>query len=204
MLQVYDRQKVHTDPPATPFALQVMQHDERIPAISGKRSTTSISACTARRWRAPPISLPSACRSVSAWCPGVTDKNYITNSYHVHVTNRSTLFASWASRRSSASLPGGAISYMEVPNMQNNLEEAVIKVMKFIYDNIIYAELNTKSDYCQECGDDGEIQIIEGGRQAGLGMPPLQKPRSEQAQCGAAYLRVYRNAVLEPGTACCI
>ncbi|MGN0373369.1 MAG: anaerobic ribonucleoside-triphosphate reductase [Enterocloster sp.] len=93
--------------------------------------------------------------------PGVTDKNYITNSYHVHVTEPIDAFEKLALESKFQALsPGGAISYVEVPNMQNNLE-GVLAVMKFIYDNIMYAELNTKSDYCQECGYDGEIRIVE-------------------------------------------
>lgn len=93
--------------------------------------------------------------------PGVTDKNYITNSYHVHVTEPIDAFSKLALESEFQTLsPGGAISYVEVPNMQNNIE-AVLQVMKFIYDNIMYAELNTKSDYCQVCGYDGEIQIEE-------------------------------------------
>ncbi|MBQ9790603.1 MAG: anaerobic ribonucleoside-triphosphate reductase, partial [Clostridia bacterium] len=93
--------------------------------------------------------------------PGVTDKNYITNSYHVHVTEEMNAFEKLAFESEFQALsPGGAISYVEVPNMQNNIE-AVLEVMKFIYDNIMYAELNTKSDYCMECGFDGEIQITE-------------------------------------------
>ena len=98
--------------------------------------------------------------------PGVTDKNYITNSYHVHVTEEIDAFSKLALEAKFQALsPGGAISYVEVPNMQNNIE-AVLQVMKFIYDNIMYAELNTKSDYCQVCGYDGEIQIItdKGGK----------------------------------------
>jgi len=92
--------------------------------------------------------------------PGVTDKSYITNSYHVHVTEEIDAFEKLALEAKFQALsPGGAISYVEIPNMQNNLE-AVLEVMKFIYNNIMYAELNTKSDYCQECGFDGEIQII--------------------------------------------
>ena len=91
---------------------------------------------------------------------GVTDRNYITNSYHVHVTEPIDAFAKLALEAKFQSLsPGGAISYVEVPNMQNNIE-AVLQVMKFIYDNIMYAELNTKSDYCQSCGYDGEIKIV--------------------------------------------
>ena len=92
---------------------------------------------------------------------GVTDKNYITNSYHVHVTEKIDAFAKLALEAKFQKLsPGGAISYVEVPNMQNNLP-AVLAIMKFIYDNIMYAELNTKSDYCQECGFDGEIEIVK-------------------------------------------
>ena len=93
--------------------------------------------------------------------PGVTDKNYITNSYHVHVTEPIDAFSKLKFESEFQALsPGGAISYVEVPNMQNNLE-AVMQVIKYIYDNIMYAELNTKSDYCQECGFDGEIQVVE-------------------------------------------
>lgn len=93
--------------------------------------------------------------------PGVTDKNYITNSYHVHVTEPIDAFSKLKFESEFQALsPGGAISYVEVPNMQNNLE-AVLQVIKYIYDNIMYAELNTKSDYCQECGFDGEIQVVE-------------------------------------------
>ena len=95
--------------------------------------------------------------------PGVTDKSYITNSYHIHVTEKIDAFKKLEIESKFQALsPGGAISYVEVPNMQNNIE-AVLSVMKFIYDNIMYAELNTKSDYCQECGFDGEIQIVEDG-----------------------------------------
>ena len=93
--------------------------------------------------------------------PGVTDKNYITNSYHVHVTEDMNAFDKLKFESQFQELsPGGAISYVEVPNMQNNIE-AVLSVMQYIYDNIMYAELNTKSDYCQVCGYDGEIKIVE-------------------------------------------
>ena len=93
--------------------------------------------------------------------PGVTDKNYITNSYHVHVTEEIDAFSKLAFEAEFQKLsPGGAISYIEVPNMQDNIP-AVLSVMQFIYDNIMYAELNTKSDYCEVCGYDGEIQIKE-------------------------------------------
>ena len=92
--------------------------------------------------------------------PGVTDRNYITNSYHVHVTEPIDAFTKLKFESQFQKLsPGGAISYVEVPNMQNNIE-AVLDVMKFIYENIMYAELNTKSDYCTCCGFDGEIQIV--------------------------------------------
>jgi len=94
---------------------------------------------------------------------GVTDKGYITNSYHVHVTEEINAFQKLEFEAQFQHLsPGGAISYVEVPNMQNNLD-AVLDVMKFIYDHIIYAELNTKSDYCQDCGFDGEIEIRDDG-----------------------------------------
>ena len=93
--------------------------------------------------------------------PGVTDKNYITNSYHVHVTEPIDAFHKLSFEAKFQELsPGGAVSYVEVPNMQNNIP-AVISVIQFIYDNIMYAELNTKSDYCQACGFNGEIQIVE-------------------------------------------
>ena len=92
--------------------------------------------------------------------PGVTDKNYITNSYHVHVTEEISAFDKLKFESQFQELsPGGAISYVEVPNMQNNLD-AVLAVMQYIYDNIMYAELNTKSDYCMECGYSGEIKIV--------------------------------------------
>ena len=92
---------------------------------------------------------------------GVTDKNYITNSYHVHVTENIDAFSKLKLESEFQALsPGGAISYVEVPNMQDNIP-AVLQVIKFIYDNIMYAELNTKSDYCQVCGYDGEIKIVQ-------------------------------------------
>ena len=91
----------------------------------------------------------------------MTDKSYITNSYHIHVTEKINAFDKLAFESQFQALsPGGAISYVEVPDMQNNID-AVLEVMKFIYDNIMYAELNTKSDYCQVCGYDGEIEVLE-------------------------------------------
>ena len=103
---------------------------------------------------------------------GVTDKNYITNSYHVHVTEQINAFEKLKFESQFQKLsPGGAISYVEVPDMQNNIP-AVLKVMQYIYENIMYAELNTKSDYCQECGYTGQIQIItDDDGKAYMGMP---------------------------------
>lgn len=102
-----------------------------------------------------------ACQEQFGIIDGITEKNYITNSYHVHVTENIDAFEKLALESKFQKLsPGGAISYVEVPNMQNNIE-AVLEVIKFIYDNIMYAELNTKSDYCQVCGYEGEIEIKE-------------------------------------------
>ena len=149
--------KSHTDPAAKPFALSVMQHmndkcnewknAENIDYGTPLESTTyKFAKCLQKRF---------------GIVPGITDRNYITNSYHVHVTEQIDAFTKLKFESEFQRLsPGGAISYVEVPNMQDNLE-AVIKVMQFIYDNIMYAELNTKSDYCQVCGYDGEIKIVE-------------------------------------------
>ena len=152
--------KSHTDPEATPFALSIMQHmndackkwkeesdiDFSLYGTPLESTTYKFAKCLQRRF---------------GIIPGVTDKGYITNSYHVHVTEEINAFDKLKFEAQFQHLsPGGAISYVEVPDMQNNLE-AVLQVMKFIYDNIIYAELNTKSDYCQVCGWDGEIQIVE-------------------------------------------
>ncbi|MBE6745927.1 MAG: anaerobic ribonucleoside-triphosphate reductase [Ruminococcaceae bacterium] len=152
--------KSHTDPSATPFALSVMQHmndackkwkaEHRIDfSLYGtplESTTYKFAKCLQKRFGV---------------IPGINDKGYITNSYHIHVTEEIDAFAKLAFESQFQALsPGGAISYVEVPDMQNNLE-AVLQVMKFIYDNIMYAELNTKSDYCQVCGWDGEIQIAE-------------------------------------------
>ena len=152
--------KSHTDPAAKPFALHVMQHmndactkwkeqhniDFSLYGTPLESTTYKFAKCLQKRF---------------GLVPGITDRNYITNSYHVHVTEQIDAFTKLKFESEFQRLsPGGAISYVEVPNMQDNLE-AVIKVMQFIYDNIIYAELNTKSDYCQVCGYDGEIQIVE-------------------------------------------
>ena len=151
--------KSHTDPEATPFALDVMnkmndscrkwkaEHniDFSLYGTPLESTTYKFAKCLQRRFGV---------------IEGVTDKGYITNSYHVHVTEEIDAFEKLRFEAQFQHLsPGGAISYIEVPNMQSNLE-AVLAVMRFIYDNIIYAELNTKSDYCQECGFDGEIEIV--------------------------------------------
>ena len=152
--------KSHTDPAAKPFALSVMQHmndkcnewknaeniDYSLYGTPLESTTYKVAKCLQKRF---------------GIVPGITDRNYITNSYHVHVTEQIDAFTKLKFESEFQRLsPGGAISYVEVPNMQDNLE-AVIKVMQFIYDNIMYAELNTKSDYCQVCGYDGEIKIVE-------------------------------------------
>jgi len=152
--------KSHTDPAAKPFALSVMQHmndkcnewknaeniDYSLYGTPLESTTYKFAKCLQKRF---------------GIVKGITDKNYITNSYHVHVTEQIDAFTKLKFESEFQRLsPGGAISYVEVPNMQDNLE-AVIKVMQFIYDNIMYAELNTKSDYCQVCGYDGEIKIVE-------------------------------------------
>ncbi len=150
--------KSHTDKEAKPFALKVMQHmndrckqwkqkeniDFSLYGTPLESTTYKFSKCLQKRFGV---------------IPGVTDKNYITNSYHVHVSEEIDAFTKLKFESDFQQLsPGGAISYVEVPNMQDNIP-AVLSVMKFIYENIMYAELNTKSDYCQECGYDGEIQI---------------------------------------------
>ena len=152
--------KSHTDPSATPFALEIMQYmntackkwkeehniDFSLYGTPLESTTYKFAKCLQKRF---------------GIIEGVTDKSYITNSYHVHVTEEINAFDKLKFEAQFQHLsPGGAISYVEVPNMQQNLE-AVLQVMRFIYDNIIYAELNTKSDFCQVCGWDGEIQIVE-------------------------------------------
>ena len=152
--------KSHTDPTATPFALSIMQKmndkcaewkqaeniDYSLYGTPLESTTYKFAKCLQKRF---------------GIIPGITDKGYITNSYHVHVTEEIDAFTKLKFEAQFQHLsPGGAISYVEVPDMQNNIP-AVLQVMKFIYDNIIYAELNTKSDYCQVCGWDGEIQIVE-------------------------------------------
>ena len=152
--------KSHTDAGAKPFALSVMQHmndkcnewkkaeniDYSLYGTPLESTTYKFAKCLQKRF---------------GIVPGITDKNYITNSYHVHVSEQIDAFTKLRFESDFQRLsPGGAISYVEVPNMQDNLE-AVMSVLQFIYDNIMYAELNTKSDYCQVCGYDGEIKIVE-------------------------------------------
>ncbi len=151
--------KSHTDPEATPFALHVMEHmneatarwkakehmDFSLYGTPMESTTYRFAKCLQKRF---------------GIIPDVTDRAYITNSYHVHVTEEIDAFQKLSFEAQFQTLsPGGAISYVEVPNMQNNIE-AVLQLMRFIYDNIMYAELNTKSDYCQVCGYNGEISIV--------------------------------------------
>jgi len=152
--------KSHTDPSATPFALRVMEHMNE--ACSRWKAETSIGfGIYGTPLESTTYKFAKCLQKRFGIIPGITDKSYITNSYHVHVTEEINAFDKLKFEAKFQHLStGGAISYVEVPDMQNNLE-AVLQVMKFIYDNIMYAELNTKSDYCQVCGWDGEIQIVE-------------------------------------------
>ena len=154
--------KSHTDPEAKPFALNVMQHmndkcnewkkEENIDySLYGspiESTTYKFAKCLKKRFGV---------------IPGITDRNYITNSYHVVVTEKIDAFTKLKFESEFQKLsPGGAISYIEIPNLINNID-AILSVISFIYDNIMYAELNTKCDYCQVCGYDGEIQIVDDG-----------------------------------------
>ena len=152
--------KSHTDPSATPFALRVMEHMNE--ACSRWKAETSIGfGIYGTPLESTTYKFAKCLQRRFGIIEGITDKGYITNSYHVHVTEEINAFDKLKFEAKFQHLStGGAISYVEVPDMQNNLE-AVLQVMKFIYDNIMYAELNTKSDYCQVCGWDGEIQIVE-------------------------------------------
>ena len=152
--------KSHTDPSATPFALRVMEHMNE--ACSHWKEETSIGfGIYGTPLESTTYKFAKCLQRRFGVIEGITDKSYITNSYHVHVTEDINAFDKLKFEAKFQHLStGGAISYVEVPDMQNNLE-AVLQVMKFIYDNIMYAELNTKSDYCQVCGWDGEIQIVE-------------------------------------------
>ncbi len=152
--------KSHTDPSATPFALEIMQHLNDACA-KWREETTIAFSLYGTPLESTTYKFAKCLQQRFGVIPGVTDKNYITNSYHVHVTEEIDAFEKLKFESQFQALsPGGAISYVEVPDLQNNLE-AVLSVMQYIYDNIMYAELNTKSDYCQECGFNGEIQIVE-------------------------------------------
>ena len=150
----------HTEPEATPFALEVMQHMND--ACAGWKKEHNIDfSLYGTPLESTTYKFAKCLQQRFGKIPGITDKSYITNSYHVHVTEPIAAFTKLAFEAQFQRLsPGGAISYVEVPNMQSNID-AVLEVMQFIYDNIMYAELNTKSDYCQECGFDGEIEIQE-------------------------------------------
>ena len=152
--------KSHTDPAATPFALDIMHHLND--ACAKWKSETDIDfSLYGTPLESTTYKFAKCLQKRFGIIPGITDKNYITNSYHIHVTEKINAFDKLAFESQFQALsPGGAISYVEVPNMQQNLD-AVLEVMKFIYDHIMYAELNTKSDYCQVCGFDGEIEIKE-------------------------------------------
>lgn len=150
--------KSHTDPEATPFALELMQKLNDACA-EWKKNTNIDFSLYGTPLESTTYKFAKCLQKRFGKIEDVTDKNYITNSYHVHVTEEIDAFTKLKFESQFQKLsPGGAISYVEVPNMQNNLD-AVISVMQYIYDNIMYAELNTKSDYCQVCGFDGEIQI---------------------------------------------
>lgn len=152
--------KSHTDPEATGFALEVMQHMNDVCA-RWKKETTIGFGIYGTPLESTTYKFAKCLQNRFGVIPGVTDKNYITNSYHVHVTEQIDAFSKLKFESQFQALSsGGAISYVEVPNMQNNIP-AVLDIIKFIYDNIMYAELNTKSDYCQVCGYDGEIQIVK-------------------------------------------
>ena len=152
--------KSHTDPEAKPFAIAVMTRLND--ACKAWKEASNIDfSLYGTPLESTTYKFAKALQRRFGVIPGVTDKNYITNSYHVHVTEQIDAFEKLRFESEFQALsPGGAISYVEVPNMQNNLT-AVLRLIQFIYDNIIYAELNTKSDYCQVCGWDGEIQIVE-------------------------------------------
>ena len=190
--------KSHTDAGAKPFALSVMQHmndkcnawkkaenmDYSLYGTPLESTTYKFAKCLQKRF---------------GIVKGITDKNYITNSYHVHVSEPIDAFTKLKFEADFQRLsPGGAISYVEVPNMQDNLE-AVISVLQFIYDNIMYAELNTKSDYCQVCGYDGEIKIVEDDGKLVWECPKCGNRDPEQAERRPPHLRLYRHPVLEPG-----
>ena len=152
--------KSHTDPSATPFALDVMRYLNAACA-KWKKETNIDFSLYGTPLESTTYKFAKCLQKRFGIVPGVTDRSYITNSYHIHVTEHVNAFDKLAFEAQFQALsPGGAISYVEVPDMQNNID-AVLEIMKFIYDNIMYAELNTKSDYCQVCGYDGEISAVE-------------------------------------------
>ena len=152
--------KSHTDPEGKPFALHVMEHMNEA-CDKWKQETNIDFSIYGTPLESTTYKFAKCLQKRFGKIPGVTDRNYITNSYHVHVAEKIDAFTKLKFESEFQRLsPGGAISYVEVPNMQNNIP-AVLQVMKYIYENIMYAELNTKSDYCQCCGYDGEIQIVE-------------------------------------------
>jgi ribonucleoside-triphosphate reductase len=152
--------KSHTDPEATPFALKVMQHMNDACA-KWKAETNIAFSIYGSPIESTTYKFAKCLQQRFGVIEGVTDKNYITNSYHVNVTEPIDAFTKLKFEAQFQSLStGGAISYVEVPNMQDNIP-AVMQIIRYIYDNIMYAELNTKSDYCQCCDYDGEIQIVE-------------------------------------------
>ena len=154
--------KSHTDPEATPFALEVMKHMNEACDRWTKETDIAFSIYGSPI-ESTTYKFAKCLQKRFGIIEGVTDKGYITNSYHVNVTEKIDAFAKLKFESQFQALStGGAVSYVEVPNLQNNIN-AVITVLQFIYDNIMYAELNTKSDYCQKCGFDGEIQIVEDG-----------------------------------------
>ena len=152
--------KSHTDPSATPFALDVMRYLNAACA-KWKKETNIDFSLYGTPLESTTYKFAKCLQKRFGIVPGVTDRSYITNSYHIHVTEHVNAFDKLAFEAQFQALsPGGAISYVEVPDMQNNID-AVLEIMKFIYGNIMYAELNTKSDYCQVCGYDGEISAVE-------------------------------------------
>ena len=151
--------KSHTDPDATPFALDVMKHMNDA-CNQWKEETNVAFSIYGSPIESTTYKFAKCLQKRFGIVPGITDKSYITNSYHVFVGEEIDAFSKLKFESQFQALSsGGAISYVEVPDMKDNIA-AVLQVIRFIYDNIMYAELNTKSDYCQECGYDGEIQII--------------------------------------------
>ena len=192
--------KSHTDPEARPFALQVMQrlNDKCAQWKAAENISYSVYGTP---MESTTYRFAKCLQKRFGIIPGVTDRNYITNSYHVHVTEKIDAFTKLKFEAAFQKLsPGGAISYVEVPNMQNNIP-AVLSVMKFIYDNIMYAELNTKSDYCDICGYDGEILIKEDDNGKLIWECPKCGNRDQNKMSVArSDLRIHWHPVLESGS----